>query len=205
MKKNTIILIVVLALLAAAVITIVVLKANANKKEALAAADTLVQDSVVQEIGQDTSISDTTVEQTVADTVVEVAEPEVKEEPQVTQNQPSSQTIAEETPTAAADPISRAIATGRPVLADFGRGTCIPCKKMAPILAELKEEYAGKAEILVLDIDEYMELTRSVGIRMIPTQIFYDSKGSEVTRHVGFMDKQAIIAQFQAMGVTGVD
>lgn len=103
------------------------------------------------------------------------------------------------------DPLNRALATGRPVLADFGRSTCIPCKKMLPILTALKKEYAGRAEVLIIDIDEHMELTQSVGIRVIPTQIFYDAQGNEVYRHVGFMSKEDIVTQLKTMGVTGVN
>lgn len=99
------------------------------------------------------------------------------------------------------DPLNKALATGRPVVVDFGRGSCIPCKKMMPILQELQKEYKGKAEVLILDLDEYYDLARSVGIRVIPTQIFYDRSGNEVSRHVGFMEKQAIVDQLAKMGV----
>ncbi|MFO8007682.1 MAG: thioredoxin domain-containing protein [Candidatus Brocadiia bacterium] len=102
---------------------------------------------------------------------------------------------------AADNPLDRALATGRPVLADFGRGTCIPCKMMKPILDALKEEYAGRAEILIIDVDEYPAVTQRVGIRAIPTQIFYDSQGKEVYRHQGFMSREAIVAKLTDMGV----
>ncbi|MCF8106535.1 MAG: thioredoxin fold domain-containing protein [Desulfohalobiaceae bacterium] len=97
------------------------------------------------------------------------------------------------------NPLSRALDTGRPVLADFGRGTCIPCKMMQPILEELQEQYKGEAEILILDVDEYPQLTRNAGIRAIPTQIFYDTTGKEVTRHQGFMDKESIIKELEKL------
>ncbi len=99
------------------------------------------------------------------------------------------------------DPLNRALATGRPVLADFGRSTCIPCKKMLPILTELKQKYRGRAEILVLDLRDHTPLAQSVGVRVIPTQIFYDAQGNEVYRHVGFMGKDALVAQLAKMCV----
>ncbi|MCF8108934.1 MAG: thioredoxin fold domain-containing protein [Desulfohalobiaceae bacterium] len=97
------------------------------------------------------------------------------------------------------NPLTRALETGRPVLADFGRGTCIPCKMMQPILEELQEQYKGEAEILILDVDEYPRLTGKAGIRSIPTQIFYDTTGKEVTRHQGFMDKESIIQELEKL------
>src|ERR1035441_5070649 len=37
-------------------------------------------------------------------------------------------------------------------LVDLGAGKCIPCKKMAPILEELKQEYAGRIEVEFIDV-----------------------------------------------------
>ncbi len=88
-----------------------------------------------------------------------------------------------------------------PKLLDFGRGICIPCKKMAPVLQELSEEYKGRVIIKIIEIGQEPELTRANRIRLIPTQIFFDSKNKEVFRHEGFMDKEAIKKIFQQMGV----
>ena len=88
-----------------------------------------------------------------------------------------------------------------PKLLDFGRGKCIPCKKMAPILQELSEEYKDRIIIKIIEIDQEPGLTRANRIRLIPTQIFFDSKNQEVYRHEGFMDKEQIKAMFQKMGI----
>ena len=88
-----------------------------------------------------------------------------------------------------------------PKLIDFGAGTCIPCKKMAPILQELSEEYKGRVVIQIIEVYQERELTRVNGIRAIPTQIFFDAKNREVYRHVGFMDKEQIKKVFEKMGV----
>jgi thioredoxin 1 len=91
-----------------------------------------------------------------------------------------------------------------PKLLDFGRGICIPCKKMAPVLQELSEEYKDRVIIKIIEIDSEKELTRINRIRLIPTQIFFDSKNKEVFRHEGFMDKEAIKKIFQQIGVDPV-
>jgi thioredoxin 1 len=88
-----------------------------------------------------------------------------------------------------------------PKLLDFGRGICIPCKKMAPILQELSEEYKDRVIIKIIEIDQEKELTRVNQIRLIPTQIFFDSKNKEVFRHEGFMYKEEIKKVFEKMGV----
>ncbi|OGC43407.1 hypothetical protein A2Y85_07640 [candidate division WOR-3 bacterium RBG_13_43_14] len=99
------------------------------------------------------------------------------------------------------NPLSKALKSGKPVVADFGRGTCVPCKMMEPLLKELQQEFAGKAAILILDVGEYATLSRQYGVRMIPTQIFFDSNGKELHRHEGFMSKENLIAQLKKMGV----
>jgi thioredoxin 1 len=72
---------------------------------------------------------------------------------------------------------------------------------MAPILQELSEEYKGRVIIKIIEIDREKELTQINRIRLIPTQIFFDSNNNEVFRHEGFMDKEAIKKMFQQMGV----
>jgi len=99
------------------------------------------------------------------------------------------------------NPLAKALKNGMPVVADFGRGTCIPCKMMKPILEELKETYKGKAEIFIFSIDEYKDLTEQCKINLIPTQIFYDKTGKEVMRHEGFFPKDEIVAKLKELGV----
>jgi len=88
-----------------------------------------------------------------------------------------------------------------PKLLDFGAGTCIPCKKMAPILQDLSREYKGRVIIKVIEVYQERKLTQANQIRLIPTQIFFDAKNQEVYRHVGFMDKEQIKKVFDKMGV----
>ena len=88
-----------------------------------------------------------------------------------------------------------------PKLLDFGAGKCIPCKKMAPILRELAEEYKGRVIIKIIEVYDERELTRINRIRLIPTQIFFDGKNREVFRHEGFMAKEQVKKVFEKMGV----
>jgi thioredoxin 1 len=93
------------------------------------------------------------------------------------------------------------VKTPLPKLLDFGRGKCIPCKAMAPILKELSEEYKDRVIIKIIEIDQEPPLTTANRIRLIPTQIFFDAKNQEVLRHEGFMSKDDIKKVFQKMGV----
>ena len=100
----------------------------------------------------------------------------------------------------AASPTSIPNASGLPRLVDLGAGKCIPCKKMAPILEELKKEYAGKLQVDFIDVWVNPDAGKPYGIEMIPTQIFYDAAGKERFRHVGFMAKEDILAKWKELG-----
>jgi thioredoxin 1 len=90
---------------------------------------------------------------------------------------------------------------GMVTLVDVGAASCIPCKMMAPILEKLEKKYDGKAAVIFIDVRHYPDQARRLGIQGIPTQIFYDAKGKEVQRHIGYMSEDAIVAQFKKMGV----
>ncbi|MEJ5259169.1 MAG: thioredoxin family protein [Anaerohalosphaeraceae bacterium] len=87
-----------------------------------------------------------------------------------------------------------------PRLVDLGAGKCIPCKMMAPILESLKKEYAGKFDVIFIDVWEKPDEGAQYGIRMIPTQIFFDPSGKELFRHEGFFSKEDILAKWKELG-----
>jgi len=90
---------------------------------------------------------------------------------------------------------------GIPRLVDLGAGKCIPCKMMAPILKELKKEYEGRLRVEFIDVWENPEAGKKHGILFIPTQIFYDASGKELSRHEGFMSKEDILTRWKELGV----
>lgn len=68
---------------------------------------------------------------------------------------------------------------------------------MKPVLEELKRELKGKAEIVDVDIDQHSAFARKTKIASIPTQVFFDSSGNEVYRHIGFYPKEEILAKLK--------
>ena len=88
-----------------------------------------------------------------------------------------------------------------PRLVDLGAGKCIPCKMMAPILEELKTEYSGALQVDFIDVWENPDEGKNYGIRMIPTQIFFDASGKELFRHEGFFGKADILAKCKELGI----
>ena len=88
-----------------------------------------------------------------------------------------------------------------PKLIDLGAGKCIPCKLMAPILEQLKNEYAGKIEVEFIDVWVNPDAGKPYGVEVIPTQIFFDANGKELFRHIGFFAKADILAKWNELGV----
>ena len=87
-----------------------------------------------------------------------------------------------------------------PTLVDLGAGKCIPCKRMAPILDELKVGYAGQFEVTFYDVWKDPEPGKTFGIRLIPTQVFLDAEGKELFRHEGFYGKDDILGKWEDLG-----
>ncbi len=89
-----------------------------------------------------------------------------------------------------------------PRLVDLGAGRCIPCRRMAPILEALKVDYAGAVDVQFLDVWQDPDAGRPYGIRLIPTQIFFDRAGRERFRHEGFFAREEIERIFRdSLGV----
>jgi thioredoxin 1 len=87
-----------------------------------------------------------------------------------------------------------------PKLVDLGAGKCIPCKMMAPILEDLKKDYAGKLEVVFIDVWQNSSEGDKYKIRVIPTQIFFSPEGKELFRHEGFYSREDILAKWKELG-----
>ncbi len=88
-----------------------------------------------------------------------------------------------------------------PMLVDLGADKCIPCKKMAPILEELKSEYEGRLIVDFIDVWKNPDEAPKYGVKLIPTQIFFDTSGKELFRHEGFYSKEDILSKWAELGV----
>ena len=103
---------------------------------------------------------------------------------------------------AAQEPAANEETAKLPRLVDLGADKCIPCKAMAPILEELKAEYAGKFDVEFIDVWKNPDAGATYGVQMIPTQIFFDAEGKERFRHTGFFAKEDILAKWKELGVS---
>ena len=86
----------------------------------------------------------------------------------------------------------------QPLVLDFSATWCGPCKKIAPIIEELAEEYAGRVVVGTCAVDECDELTAKFGIRNVPTVLFIKN-GEVVDRHVGAAPKNVFVEKINAL------
>ena len=89
---------------------------------------------------------------------------------------------------------------GMVTMVAIGSAHCVPCKTMAPILNELKEEYAGRAAVITIDYTKEAQLAARFNPRVTPTLILFDRDGKEVKRHEGVTDKKSIVAMLNKAG-----
>lgn len=66
----------------------------------------------------------------------------------------------------------------KPVLVDFWAAWCAPCRMIAPIVAEVAEEYADQAKVFNLNVDENSETSAKYNIKGIPTLLLFN--GGEI-------------------------
>ena len=87
-----------------------------------------------------------------------------------------------------------------PTLVDLGSVTCVPCKLMAPELQALSDEYAGRLNVVVMDVNKDQAAASTYKIQFIPTQVFLDASGKELYRHVGFYSKVDMVDKWSELG-----
>ncbi|MFN4157564.1 MAG: thioredoxin family protein [Gemmobacter sp.] len=96
-----------------------------------------------------------------------------------------------------ADPIAQARQSRKPVLVEFGAGTCAACREMKRVLAEIEASHGDR--LVIVDIEFGTPEGRMVlgqsAIQAIPTQLFFAADGTEAGRHLGAIPADQILAR----------
>ena len=93
---------------------------------------------------------------------------------------------------------SEILNSGKPVVVDFWATWCGPCRKVAPVIEELADEYKDRVIVGKVDVEEQDELAFQFGIRNIPTVLFIKD-GQVVDKIVGATVKAAYEEKIKAM------
>lgn len=80
-----------------------------------------------------------------------------------------------------------------PVLIDFFADWCGPCKMLAPILKQVKDDLGEDIKIIKIDVDENQLLAAKYQVRGVPTMLLFKS-GKQVWRQSGVLQKDQIIS-----------
>ena len=79
-----------------------------------------------------------------------------------------------------------------PADVDFWAPWCAPCLRLAPIIDELAEKYAGKVNFYKMNIDDNQQLARDLGISSIPLVVLFPNDGTPIKGMMGVQPKDFI-------------
>ena len=82
------------------------------------------------------------------------------------------------------------------VLVEFYATWCPHCRHMMPVVEQVKELVAGKAEIYQLDIDQNQDTANDAGVESVPTFLLYQD-GKLRWRQSGEIDAEVLLGKIQ--------
>lgn len=91
---------------------------------------------------------------------------------------------------------------GRVTIIDLYAPRCPACRKVAPVLEEIEQEYAGQVTVLYCNVDEpeNHRIAQQYKVRAIPTLVFLDANGEQYAKHVGYMNKEQVLKVLRRQG-----
>ena len=98
-------------------------------------------------------------------------------------------------------PLEVALSNGKPTLMEFYANWCTVCQAMAPDIAQLEEEYAGKVNFVMLNVDNTKWLPEMLKYRVdgIPHFVFLNQTGEAIAQAIGEQPRTIMATNLEAM------
>lgn len=90
-----------------------------------------------------------------------------------------------------------ALQSDKPVMVDFWAEWCGPCRMVGPIVEEVANDYADRAVVGKLNVDNNPNVAMKYGVRSIPTILFIKN-GEVVDRQVGAVPKSVLVQKLES-------
>ena len=84
---------------------------------------------------------------------------------------------------------------------ELGSEKCIPCRQMIPVMSSIEKKYKGLVKVTFYDVWKDGAPAAKYNLELIPTQVFVDPDGKELSRHQGFYAEEEIDKFLQSQGV----
>jgi len=97
--------------------------------------------------------------------------------------------------------LAQILKSGKWTVIEFGGPTCVPCRKMQPLLAELQQHFGDRAQFRNFYVTQYAKDAKPFKVMAMPTQVVFDPAGKEVARHIGLWEKADFLAALAKAGL----
>jgi thioredoxin 1 len=99
------------------------------------------------------------------------------------------------------NPVDQARISGKPSLVQFAVPSSVMGEMMTPLLEALQQKHAGALNVIFVNVGDEQILGARYGIRSVPTQLFFDNTGKEVSRNQGVIDEGDLVKAVAGIGV----
>lgn len=99
------------------------------------------------------------------------------------------------------NPVDQARLSGKPSLVQFSAPSSVMGEMMTPLLESLQQKHAGALNVVFVNVGDEQILGARYGIRSVPTQVFFDKAGKEVSRNKGVIDEGDLAKAVAGIGV----